>query len=288
MKFKIFTFLYLTCVAVIDGLTAYNETQGLTSLYLSMATFCNVSTYKTRKFIGPTEGFVVTKVIDSALGTVGFVGYLPSDASIYVAFRGSSSVRNWISDFDVVKTSYTSFPECDCEVAQGFYRAEQSVIGIVVDEIRALQVRYPTYAVKVTGHSYGAAVAQLISMDLSKNGIASSLYNFGQPRTGDQNYANFVSMGIASGVFPTTWRVVHNRDIVPHWPFKEYLNYHHVCSEEFEDEYSILKSCGSMDPNSMMCEDASCSDQFNQPRDWRPDDHMWYLGLYISCETVSE
>ena len=256
---------------------SYNETQGLTSLYLSMATFCDPSTYETRTYVGYTEGFIATKSIDSKLGAVGFMGYLPSDKSIYIAFRGSSSIENWISDFNVFKTPYTSFPECECEVAEGWYHAEQSVIGIVVDEVNRLKGLFPDYNVKVTGHSYGAAIAQLTSMDLVKNGFPCSVYNFGQPRTGDQKYADFVS---SSDKFPETWRVVHDRDIVPHWPFNEGMGYAHACFEEFEDVNGVLKSCDS-------CEDPTCSAQYDEVREWRPDDHMTYLGIPISCESVS-
>ena len=40
----------------------------------------------------------------------------------------------------------------------------------------------------------GAAIAQLTSMDLIKAGIPiTSLYNFGQPRLGDQKYAAFAN-----------------------------------------------------------------------------------------------
>lgn len=197
--------------------------------------------------------------------------------SIYIAFRGSSTVSNWISDFNVKKTPYKSFPECDCEVSEGWYHAEQSIIDEVLNEVQTLTALFPDYVVKVTGHSYGAAIAQLTSMDLIKHGYPCSVYNFGQPRTGDQKYSDFVG---SNKSFPQTWRVVHNRDIVPHWPFYDYMGYVHVCSEEFEDESGNLKSCG-------FCEDPNCSGQFDEVREWRPDDHMTYLGLPISCDTVS-
>lgn len=98
------------------------------SLYLSAAAYCDKSTYPTRTFIGPTTGFKYTMTIyDQMTDTQGFVRYLPSDKSIYVSYRGSSSIKNWISNLDAFKTAYTSFPECACEVHKGFYEAEQKV-----------------------------------------------------------------------------------------------------------------------------------------------------------------
>ena len=50
-------------------------------------------------------------------------------------------------------------------------------------------------------------------MDLVKAGFEVSMINFGQPRVGDLAYSNF-----AKTILPESWRVVHNRDIVPHLP----------------------------------------------------------------------
>jgi hypothetical protein len=73
----------------------YDGTQAEKSLWLSSAAYCEPSTYLTRSFSsGPTAGFVATHHIqDTATDTQGFVGYLPSDKSIYVAFRGSTDTR---------------------------------------------------------------------------------------------------------------------------------------------------------------------------------------------------
>jgi predicted lipase len=115
---------------------------------------------------------------------LGYIGYLPSDKSIYVTFRGSSSIQNWVTNLDAVKTPYTTFPECNCQVHKGFFDAEQKVFPSILNAVTKLRSVYPTYSVKVTGHSLGAALAQLTSMDLIKNGLANSVYNFGMPRTG--------------------------------------------------------------------------------------------------------
>jgi len=102
----------------------------------------------------------------SYIFSVGFVGYLPSDKSIYVVFRGSSSIRNWITNLDAYKTPYTSYPACNCEVHKGFYNAEQIVIGGIISEVKRLKSisTLSSYSVKTTGHSLGAALAQLTAM----------------------------------------------------------------------------------------------------------------------------
>lgn len=73
---------------------------------------------------------MLTKAInDSFYNIEGFVGYLPSDSSIYVVFRGTlhSSIRNILTDLDGVGSSYLELPDCECLVHDGFKRATNSV-----------------------------------------------------------------------------------------------------------------------------------------------------------------
>jgi len=253
----------------------YDATQAEKSLWLSAAASCGYQNYKTHVFKGPTSGFVVSKTIfDATKDTQGYVGYLPSDKSIYVVFRGSESTRNWISNLDAFKVPYTSYSECNCQVHKGFYEAEQRVIAEVIAEVQALQKAHPGYVVKVAGHSLGAALAQLASMDIIKAGIPTSVYDFGQPRTGDAAYAAF-SMSKVS-----TWRVTHNKDMVPHLPFTTGMEFKHVCREQFENSAGALKTCDTS------CEDPTCADQFAF-KETNFDDHVVYLGMSVSCEAVS-
>ena len=134
------------------------------SLWLSAATFCSKEEYLTRTYIGPTEGFVPTYVIyDQRTDTEGYIGYLPLEKTIFVVFRGSISTKNWLTDFDFRKTSYDTYPECECQVHEGFYKAVQAVIEDVIKEVKSLQTLLDGqgYRVMVTGHSLGAALSHL-------------------------------------------------------------------------------------------------------------------------------
>ncbi len=264
-------------VASAAGHSPFDLKQANTSVWLSAAAFCNVGNYHKHIFKGPTSGFNVTfPIYDARTDTQGFIGILPSDRSIYIVFRGSSSTRDWISNLDARKINYTTFPECDCKVHKGFFEAEQAVIGNVVKEVTRLKEIHPNYHVKVTGHSLGAAMAQLTSMDLYKAGFKDvSVYNFGQPRTGDKSYADFVTERVS------TWRVTHHRDSVPHLPFME-MGFYHMCQEQYEDETGNFKTCDAAN-----CEDPSCADQFDELKELNGDDHLVYLGLLMSCDSVS-
>ena len=73
---------------------AYSPTEANISVVLSGDAYCGKDAYLTKTWTGTTAGFVATKVIYSGIvdDTQGYVGYLPSNKSIYVVFRGSSSV----------------------------------------------------------------------------------------------------------------------------------------------------------------------------------------------------
>jgi len=56
--------------------------------------YCGSDSYMNQVWPDVLEGFVPTKVLYDGVidDTEGFVGYLPSDESIYVVFRGTESI----------------------------------------------------------------------------------------------------------------------------------------------------------------------------------------------------
>jgi predicted lipase len=205
----------ITTDYLLQSLTLYDPRQSEISLWLSATAYCTKDTYKVREFLGPTAGFIVDNVFEYEIDDVaGFVGVLPSDKSIYIAFRGTRDLRNWMVNLNAFKTNYTLYPQCECEVHKGFYDALEKIKDQLIADVLALKQRYPTYKVKVTGHSLGAALAQLFAMNLIKLGIDAAVYNFGQPRVGDVKYAMLVDQKL-----PQYFRVTHDRDTVPHVRF---------------------------------------------------------------------
>ena len=262
-----FMFLTMSLLATVTQvIKAYDLQIANVSVRLSAQAYCDIDTYTTMSFPSPAQGFQIDTVLhDTKSDMQGYVGHFPSAQSTYVVFRGSSSVRNWIDDFEVLKTTYTSFAECaDCNVHKGFYAM---TLALKSDVIQSIQ-RLPYSHVIVTGHSEGAAVAQLMCMELYANDIDCDVYNFGQPRIGDPNYATF-----ANRVIKNLFRFTHNKDIVPHVPPPE-MNYQHSCQEIYENEQHQLTSC-------IACEDSSCADQYSL-RETTTADHLLYLNYNIT------
>lgn len=270
MKFLKF-FLFLSFLSKI---LSYDSAQLNTGVWLSGAAYCGKDKYKTMILGGPATGFTYKETLyDVKTDLQGYIGILPTTKSIYVVIRGSSSIINWLDDFEVKLVPYDSFPECNCKVHYGFYNSALGVTDKMITTVKKLQTQYPGYSVVVTGHSYGASCGQLLAMELVKKGINVKLYDYGQPRVGDANYATFVNTKIAE-----YYRTTHNKDIVPHVPPIEGFGYQHSCREIFEDSTGKLTVCSATN-----CEDPKCADQFSLIQT-NSDDHSYYLGHRVDCE----
>lgn len=245
------------------------------SVILSGAAYCNKENYSTMKLNGEASGFITEAILyDIKTDIEGYIGYLPSSKSIYTVIRGTSSMLNIIDDIEVRKTEYLTYKECNCDVHKGFYNSALSIRNKTVEVVKILKKRFPLYSVVMTGHSLGGAVTQLLGMELEKEGIKVQIYNFGQPRIGDENYGDFVNIIIGDRL----WRFTHYQDIVPHIPPKLGMGYLHSCREIYEDEYGNLKTCSNIN-----CEDESCANQHSlYETNW--NDHHIYLGHPLDCE----
>lgn len=248
----------------------WDETVGRLNLNISNLAYCGYQNYANLDFQGDVEGFVVTKTIyNEEHDTEGFVGYLPSDESIYVAFRGSSSPENWVTNLDAVAVDYQEYPEWGCKVHRGFQDAAMAVRNEIVAEVIRLNDCMPEYAIKVTGHSLGGALAHHTGLYLINEGFDVSMYNFGQPRVGDDVFATH-----ANEIFPRVFRQVHYKDLVPHVPLPSMDNMTHTATEVYEDNAQNYKTCNGSG------EDKTCSDRWHSWQ-WNTDDHLLYMGECI-------
>ncbi|EGT47273.1 hypothetical protein CAEBREN_18843 [Caenorhabditis brenneri] len=96
-------------------------------------------------------------------------------------------------------------------------------------DIVELRKLYPDYELWINGHSLGGALASVAASYMVDQKIFKpetiKLVTMGQPRTGDYDYALWHDQ-----TFPYSFRIVHNRDIVPHVPPQlgpGYSLYHH-------------------------------------------------------------
>ncbi|KAI8141661.1 lipase [Fennellomyces sp. T-0311] len=140
------------------------------------------------------------------------VGRDDSQQAIYVVFRGSASINNWMANLNAILANYRG--ATGARVHAGFQNSYQDVQSRLMTTVRAQINRYPSYRVVVTGHSLGGATALLHALDLHENGVRNiHLYTQGQPRVGNRAFANYV---IGTGI--PYKRAVNERDLVAHVP----------------------------------------------------------------------
>jgi len=269
----------LACVAcAFNGVSAgssYDFKFGNASLWHSEVTYCDPSTYLTRTYVGYTSGFKPTyKIEDKSKSTYGYVGYQSSLSAVFVTFRGSEDINNWVTNLDVVTTSY---PSCSgCEVHKGFNDAEKAVFSGILSAVKSLKSSYPSASVVVTGHSLGAALATLTALDLLNSGVTGvKVFNYGSPRVGNTKFADWASTKLSFT------RSTHYKDMVVHCPMHE--RFTHLSTEIYEDLHSggPLRDCVGH-------EDATCAYQWSVTS---IDDHLLYQGLTMGgsgCAAVSK
>jgi len=141
-----------------------------------------------------------------------------SGSSIYMVFRGTKTIDEWISDADYPLVNYTYGGQTE----KGFTDIYNTLA--VSDTIASIAESGNYDNVYVTGHSLGAALAVLAIPDIIENTDFKNpvMYNFAGPRAGDTAFKNlYEGYGIDS------WRVYNTNDIVPTLPPTE-LSYIHV------------------------------------------------------------
>jgi len=135
---------------------------------------------------------------------------------IVVTFRGSFSVADILTDVGIILTPFDSpgvVAPSGTLVHSGFLAGWNSVsIQVLSCVSRQLQA-YPEYTLVTAGHSLGGSVASLAAMSFKANFPSAniSMYTYGQPRTGNSVYADWVNNELGANTF----RVVHTFDGVP-------------------------------------------------------------------------
>lgn len=159
--------------------------------------------------------------------------------AIYVVFRGTKTIAEWISDATLNQVPY-DFVSGGGASEAGFTAIYASIRSAIVETVNALAAGGAYDALYVTGHSLGAALATLAAPDLARQTAfdAPVLYNFASPRTGSPTFAALVD------ALPTSWRVVNTYDEVPMLPHPVTVIYHgsepeFIFYEHIDSAYTI-------------------------------------------------
>jgi len=124
----------------------------------------------------------------------GFI--LESPEEIVVAFRGTSSTSDWLSDALASQVDYP-YAKSAGKTHRGFTEIYQTARDQILTSLRGKNAGKALY---ITGHSLGGALAVLCAMDAASNtGFRSPiLYTYGAPRVGSPAFvASFSRRQIA-------------------------------------------------------------------------------------------
>ncbi|KAI1842352.1 hypothetical protein JX266_011393 [Neoarthrinium moseri] len=142
-----------------------------------------------------------------------------------ISFRGTSDIQDFVTDLDQVLVPCVAqgiqCPTCLCW--QGYLIQYNAVANTVKSAIDAGLLQYPGYSLVVTGHSMGGALASLAAASLDGQGLPLIASTYGQPRTGNQAYANLID----SAFNGTMYRLTHTNDGVPQIPAQSDGYRHH-------------------------------------------------------------
>ena len=157
------------------------------------------------------------------------------DDCTVIAFRGTASLRDWLTDAEF---PLRPLPGTPARVHEGFLTA---FISIVPDLVAFLAPPHaprpaPRGPLLLTGHSLGGALAVLAAWWLQHLGFTiHSVYTFGQPRVGDRAFASLYSALLGT----KTYRTVNQNDLVPRVP-GVLLGYSHA------GELAFINTVGSL------------------------------------------
>ncbi|KAG5946730.1 hypothetical protein E4U53_006529 [Claviceps sorghi] len=218
--------------------------------------------------------------------------------AIVVAFRGTYSITNTIVDLSTVPQKYVPYPapddggsgggghndeeqdghipphqargrECDnCTVHMGFLQSWQSARATVVPKLKALKKKYPSYQIRLVGHSLGGAVACLAALELKLSLGWDDLVvtTFGEPRVGNYQLARYIDTaffldqgndgsGDVSGPEHSAYRrVTHNNDPVPllpleEWGYRSHAGEVYIAKQDLQPSEADVRTChGDTDP----------------------------------------
>ncbi|KAL3072380.1 hypothetical protein niasHT_034064 [Heterodera trifolii] len=210
-----------------------------------------------------------------------FTAVSHEDKAIILSFRGTDTGYQLIEEtiqIALFKRSQSPDEEWG-KVGSYFLKIFNQLVdeGKIIDDLAKLVNTYNDYEIWVTGHSLGGAMAAIASATIVDAKLISAqrlkLVTFGQPRTGNGEWATAMDKKVG----PFNYRVVNNRDLVPHMPPLWFEGYRHHMTEVF---YNNAKN---KTEEFVICADEAESDEC-AGKYWfyNVRDHLNYFGKSVS------
>jgi len=267
--------LFLVGLFIFSLVNAYDPVLTKHCTELAQSTYC-VSSPEQWDCITCDSSIKLDYVVEDN-GVRALQGYDSNTETLFVAFRGSVNIQNWIDNIQVSKI--TPYNNMSISVEKGFYKAYASVKADLFDKLSLLAKKYETTRLLITGHSFGAAMATLLTYDiiiLFPTYTVTHFITFGSPRVGNSDFVQSFNEHY-SNVY---YRITHYYDMVPHVP-EEFMGYLHVSNEIWYDENNtIFTICDDYNT-----EDNKCSNSCSPIHCTSTTDHLYYLNVTMGSDS---
>lgn len=158
-----------------------------------------------------------------------FFGFLAASTGdspeLVVAIRGTEGDIEWLMDFEFIPVTFKPVPHAG-RVEDGFQKIYLTMTAVQpggtgsqpLRQAIVSQLASSPASLVVAGHSLGAALANLLALDLVVNEqLSPALWTLASPRTGDAHWVRFFDSAFSSAGL-TSWRVYNEPDVIPRLP----------------------------------------------------------------------
>ncbi|SMC26018.1 triacylglycerol lipase [Clostridium acidisoli DSM 12555] len=189
------------------------------AIFLAAMIFQSYQLFEKEPLILP-KGFELQYTICALAGVeepeaevFGFIAESPDE--IVIALRGTRTFKDNESDQDLYQVPYPFVTNAG-KTHRGFTCIYQSTRNELIRELNRLST---TKRLFVAGHSLGAAVAVLATLDIAINtGFKHpAVYTYGSPRTGDPDFTSRFNQTVKNSI-----RIFNVHDIIPTLPDRAY------------------------------------------------------------------
>ncbi|EJD47920.1 lipase [Auricularia subglabra TFB-10046 SS5] len=174
-----------------------------------------------------------------------YVGYYPPLNSVVVSHQGTkpANIIPLLTDVDFVledpdEEIFPGLEDQGIKIHNGFHDQHTKAFADVFAAVQQTMAERGTNNIMVAGHSLGGALGVLdaIAMQIRLPDARIQIVTFGQPRLGNQEFADYIDAH-----FPGTVRFTNKRDLVPTIPGR-FTGYAHFSTEIHirEDESIVL------------------------------------------------
>lgn len=139
---------------------------------------------------------------------------------IVLAFRGTTNLRDWITDIDFIKVGLDGKfapHESKAKVHRGFLNAISSILPQIIGHLLPPGAdKSKIKPIIITGHSLGGGLASEAAFFLTQQGFyIKAVYTFASPRVGNAAWRNAYNTLLDGRLADRSFRIACTGDLVP-------------------------------------------------------------------------